>query len=161
MKFRYPFYKKKQKDPFIFLFVRNPIDWYESYFKYILKLKFKRFSSSINHLHPMSSLNDCYSEDFNIFIDNIIKKEPGYLTNLFARYVHSDKVSFIGKQENLAADLIEALGQTSLTFDERKILQFPEVNKSEEKRIDWSKKNYSLILRHEKLIYHKFKYTIY
>ena len=55
----------------------------------------------------MASLNNCYSKNFNTFIENILKKEPGYLTNLYARYIHSDKVSFIGKQENLAKDLTD------------------------------------------------------
>ena len=159
MKLRYPLHKKAT-DPFIFVFIRNPIDWYQSYFKYLFKVKFKEYSNSIYSLHPMASLNNCYSKNFNTFVENILKKEPGYLTNLYARYIHSDKVSYIGKQENLAKDLIEALKKTNLVFDERKILEFPAINKSEEQEIKWSQKNYDAILKHERLIFTRFNYDM-
>ncbi len=88
---------------FTFAFVRNPLTWYQSYWKY----KFKT-----NHWNPYRTLDaQCQADTFHKFLDNVIEKCPGFYSDFLIQYVgkESDPIDFIGKQENLVEDFLEAM----------------------------------------------------
>ena len=57
--------------------------------------------------HPNAMLNGLGSSDFNTFVSNVNRKRPGFVTEMYGWYVRPG-VHFVGRQENLAEDLIEA-----------------------------------------------------
>ena len=121
----------KDTTPFIFCFVRHPISWYESIWRYMYQSNFPHFGQqySVTRWHPLAMLNSYIDSDFNKFIDNILANRPGFASEVFGWYTLPG-INFIGKQENLIDDLIQILQMMNLDFDEHRIRTFGEVNKS-------------------------------
>jgi len=107
--------------PFMFCFVRHPLSWYESWFKYQSQSKrqWRPFGEprDIYNWHPNAILNGLGSPDFNQFVRNVINKRPGYVTELYGWYTRP-QIDFIGKQENLTEDFIKVLRIMNVGFDE-------------------------------------------
>jgi hypothetical protein len=119
--------------PFMFCFVRNPLDWYESFFNYNCEPGVNwRYEGDVhdpNNWHPNAQLNGLGSPDFNCFVRNVIKAYPGYVTEMYSRFA-APHVSFVGKQENLCDDLITVLKRLQIPFDEQFIRGFGKVGVS-------------------------------
>jgi hypothetical protein len=121
--------------PYIFCFVRNPLSWYESFFAFMSdpKIDWREWGSSASGpargWHPNYMLNGCCSSDFNTFVRNVIRKRPGYVTEFFGWYA-KPPIAFVGKQENLADDLIAALRGCKAEFDEDAIRRSAPLNVS-------------------------------
>jgi hypothetical protein len=112
---------------FSFCFVRNIIDWYESYWAY--RIKNNRISLDL----PLDWY--CWDIIFEKFVDNTMNYyRGGFLTTMYKLYVgeNLDRVDFIGRQENLSDDLIKALHMAGADFDERIIRETGMKNKSSE-----------------------------
>jgi len=121
--------------PFIFCFVRHPLKWYESWFKYMSQPA-RNWSDwgdekDLFRWHPNAVLNGCGADDFNQFVRNVVAKRPGYVSELYASYAQP-QVDFVGKQENLRADLVAVLKRLNLNFDEEFVMRHREVNASPE-----------------------------
>ena len=131
-----------KKEPFMFCFVRNPISWYESWFKYMSQptRNWRDWGgeNSIYGWHPNRMLNGVEADSFNELIENMIKKRPGYVTEMYGWYTEPP-MRFIGKQENLANDLIEVLKIMNLNFDEEYVRNYKKVGVSPKpsKEIVW------------------------
>lgn len=134
------FLKKKtglfgRNKPFMFCFVRNPIIWLESWFKYMSQPTQNWLSwgdeRDINKWHPNSVLNGVGHADFNQYIRNVIKKRPGYVTEMYGWYT-TPEIDYIGRQENLKEDLITILKSMELKFDESLVRNYPIVGGSRE-----------------------------
>lgn len=78
--------------------------------------------------HPNAVLNDLGSPSFNTFIENVLNTCPGYVSELFFSFTKPG-ISFIGKTENLVADMRTALSLSGLTPDEN-ALRLPPNNSS-------------------------------
>jgi len=126
--------------PFRFCFVRNPISWYESWWKYMMQNDWRNWGiqNAIFKWHPNSSPNGLGSDDFNEFVRNVLRVRPGYVTELYSSYAKPG-ISFIGKTESLVEDLIKVLTHLDLDFDEDKIRAEPKKNVSKTKAdlIEW------------------------
>jgi len=98
--------------PFIFCFVRHPLKWYESWFKYMSQPSRNWCAwgdeKDLFRWHPNAVLNGCGAPEFNQFVRNVVAKRPGYVSELYASYAQP-QVDFVGKQENLRADLVAVL----------------------------------------------------
>lgn len=117
--------------PFMFTFVRHPLSWYESWFRYQSQDKNNwRPWGREGVWHPNSPLNGLGDPDFNEFVRKVVRHRPGYVSQLFSSYT-SPEVSFIGKQENLRADLCQALRAANERFDEDFIMTSAPVGVSE------------------------------
>lgn len=148
-----------EKLPYTFCFVRHPLKWYESYYKFMCQLNWRKWGGEYNYQfwHPNSSLNGLKADSFNGFVSNVISKRPGYVTELFGWYTLSN-ISFVGKQEFLVDDLITALKNADIDFDEDFIRNFPSknVSKNPKQRIVWDeslrmeieKQEYASLLRY-------------
>ena len=111
-------YLNTRTKPFMFSFVRHPLSWYESWFKYMsMAVKSWRAHGAEIDLkgrtwHPNAALNELGSSDFNTFVRNVVRARPGYVTEMFGWYTKG--ADFVGKQENLADDLYRALDTMGL-----------------------------------------------
>ncbi len=129
--------------PFMFCFVRHPLSWYESWFKYMsqpaVHWKYWGDASSPWKWHPNAVLNGLGSSDFNQFVRNVVQARPGYVTELFGWYT-KPSMDFIGKQEHLVEDLIRVLKRMDLSVDEDGLRRHAPVGVSPEpeQRITWA-----------------------
>lgn len=110
---------------FMFTFVRNPLSWYESWYKYQMQdtRRWTTFGSegAFSDWHPNAVLNQLGNNEFNTFVANVLRKRPGYVSELFFSYT-TPEVGFVGKQENIRIDLCNALLLGNEKFDEDLIM---------------------------------------
>ena len=130
------------RQPFIFAFVRNPLTWYESWFKYMSRTGLQwgpaGDANDLNHWHPCAGLNGLGDTDFNQFVRNVIREQPGFVTQMYGGYTRSP-VRFVGRMENLRDDLVRVLLEMGLAFDEQAIREAPPINTAFESQntIQW------------------------
>jgi hypothetical protein len=119
---------------FVFCFVRHPLSWYESWFRYMSQpsRRWRNWGDETDVLrwHPAAPLNGTGSDDFTTFVQNAIRKRPGFVTEMYGQYATS-AVSFVGRQESLREDLKTALARSGLSIDEELLRESAPVNQSE------------------------------
>ena len=123
--------QQTSKVPFCFCFVRHPVCWYESWWRYMNARAGTDWAAESDLLgwHPCAAIKHLGADSFEQFVRNVIQHRPGFATELFAQYAQP-RISFIGKQENLADDLIDVLQQLNITFDEQRIREHAAINVS-------------------------------
>jgi hypothetical protein len=135
-----------------FCFVRNPLKWYESWWRFMESKNWKRWGLQgfANAWHPNSVLNGLGSEDFNQFVRNVARIRPGYVTELYSRYT-DERIDFIGRQESLVNDFITVLHELNVTFDEQQIRELAPVNvsKTPKARVQWDPQLRDLMTKFE------------
>jgi hypothetical protein len=107
---------------FTFCFVREPLKWYESWWRFRQMNKWRPLGdeSDFHRWYPTSTLNGLGSPDFNTFMHNVNRKRPGFVTEMYGWYVRPG-VTFVGKQESLKRDLLEAFALMKLPIDPARI----------------------------------------
>ncbi len=132
--------KQIDRSPYMFCFVRHPLRWYESFWRYMSKHKWPKLGNKydVNNWHPKALLNGTENNDFNQFMRNVLTTRPGFVTEMYGWYT-LPAVNFIGKQEYLTDDLIIVLKQLNVRFDEERIRKYHRVNSSKTKsnKIVW------------------------
>lgn len=118
--------------PFVFCFVRDPITWYESFWRYMTSRHWPLLGDPLNHIrwHPCSPLNGLGSNNFSTFMRSVNKHRPGFVTELYARYTLPG-IGHVGRQESLEADLIAILRILGLHIDDQTLSNLPRINTSE------------------------------
>ncbi len=111
---------------FKFCFVRNPLLWYESWWRFA---GHRREVWERGRWHPQRPIDACGDADFSTFIENVLRERPGYVTEMYSWY--TDGADFVGKCEQLAEDLIAAMKEAGITVNEDGIRQAPRVNVSQ------------------------------
>ena len=117
---------------FAISFVRKPLDWYSSYWSFRSRKGARR-----DEKFPADGL---WSDDFDQFVNNLLDAFPGgFVTTLYQFYLgrDADKVDFIGRQEHLADDLVQALTLAGEDFDEAALRATERRNQSPPK---WKKR---------------------
>ena len=128
--------------PFMFCFVRHPLSWYESWYKYMEQPKnqWRDWGSDngAHNWHPNSLLNGLDPSDFPDMMRKINFRRPGYVTELFGWYTKSE-IDFVGKQENLVDDLVTVLKTLNENFDEDFVRNYGKVGVSPtaEQGVEW------------------------
>jgi hypothetical protein len=123
------------RQPSMFCFVRHPLAWYESYYSYMSNpdVAWRSWGRSASgpgrKWHPNFMLNGCGAPEFNEFVRNVIRRRPGYVSELFGWY-DKPPILFVGRQENLANDLATALRLCGAEFDEEAVRSAAPVNVS-------------------------------
>ncbi|HRV93786.1 MAG TPA: sulfotransferase family 2 domain-containing protein [Anaerolineae bacterium] len=150
------------QSPYIFCFVRHPLKWYESFWRYMCAQNWPRLGNQydVNDWHPNAILNGLGDPEFNQFVRNIIAKRPGFVTEMYGWYTWSG-VNFVGKQERLVEDLLTVLRQLNVTFDEDRIRNYRPVNVSSQKnsnKIVWDESLHNEILRLESAAIRRYCY---
>lgn len=102
---------------FVFAFIRNPLSYYRSYWTYKMEYGWDPCNTFDMHYHtPL----------FEEFVQKVTAEYPGWITRLFQEYIgsfESPRIHFIGKQETLTNDLLEALEQAGEEVDDQLIRQ--------------------------------------
>ena len=124
-----------------FCTIRDPITWYESWFKYNLKNNLASGKEEGNYLnwHILSPLTECNNENFNRYMYCINKTHPGFVTYLFRSYIINTKI-YIIRFENLIEDLEKffVINKFNLNFEDLK--NTPPINVSDNMNIVWDEK---------------------
>ena len=103
---------------FTFTFVRHPLSWYESWWKFQAGI-WCEFEPGV--WHPQRVLEPCRSDDFSEFIRLCIELEPGYVSRMYEWYIGppgQQFVDFVGRYEGLVDDLVRVLTILDRPFDE-------------------------------------------
>ncbi|MBI3649420.1 MAG: sulfotransferase family 2 domain-containing protein [Acidobacteria bacterium] len=119
------------KHDFIFTFVRHPLSWYESWWKFQTWLDWVEHEPGV--WHPQRILKPCAANDFSEFIRLCIKHEPAYVSRMYEWYIGpqgAEFVNFIGYFERLVEDLVRVLKLLCIDFDETLLRNQPSANVS-------------------------------
>ncbi|WP_282206076.1 tetratricopeptide repeat protein [Kitasatospora fiedleri] len=95
---------------FVGAFVRDPLEWYRSYWSY-------RMEKGWRPQYPLDE--HCESDDFETFVRRAVTTLPGALGNIYASYAGEPgaEVDFVGRQENLQEDFARFLDLAGERFD--------------------------------------------
>lgn len=131
------------KLPFTFCFVRHPVSWYESAWRFLPTIPQAKRATWINAekrlkriMHPFGIACRCLHSDFNHFVHNILQAFPGYVTWIYTLFAPPE-VSFVGKQESLTNDLIAVLRDRGFQFDQELVRTHPRANESQSFPVKW------------------------
>jgi len=122
---------------FVFTFVRHPLTWYASFWKFRWKAAEARGRPVEEGLQEDARrcdepIDECLVDErgrprpFAAFMEQCLARHPGFLSHKYALY--TDKAHFIGRQESLCIDLLAALRQSGAVFDAQIIRRMPKVN---------------------------------
>lgn len=135
-----------------FCFVRHPLGWYESWWKYMQGARWREWGQPDDkyHWHPCLALNNRGHGDFNAFVAKVLEEHPGFVTELYGRYTDHG-IHFVGKQENLMSDLIHVLHLLGVNADPEYVQRIPLTNASPRlwSPIRWDQGVFSRALRLE------------
>lgn len=142
-----------------FSVVRNPLKWYESWFKYQKSKDFKDWGSdtSLYEWHVTSPLNGIKSEEFNAFVSAIHEKAPGYVTQLFTSFVPSQSVIAL-KNETIREDFLSFCERFDLTVNEANVRQSKPFGVSPAADIEWERAVFERTVELEKAAFVRFGY---
>jgi hypothetical protein len=96
---------------YLFAFVREPLAYYKSTWKWMKQSHAIRGEQSIpsrQRWHPFKSVFGMYSSDFNEWFGRVLVQEPAWYTRLLESYLGPEGgefVDFIGRTETLFDDL--------------------------------------------------------
>ncbi len=131
---------RQAKFPFCFCFVRHPLGWYESWWRYMCGRSGTDWAgeNDLQSWHPCGILRDTGDPNFSQFVRNVNQKRPGFVTELYSLYTQ-EGIDFVGTQERLVDDLIVALQQLNVRFDEQRLRESRRVNSSRQQEfpIQW------------------------
>lgn len=137
---------------FRFCFVRHPLKWYESWWKYMCGIGWNDWGDPADPegWHPNIALNGLGSEDFNQFVRNVAQARPGYVSELYFSYVKPG-ISFVGKTENLTEDFLKVLALRGLPIDQKSAETTDPMNASKPPRepIIWDPELREIVMRLE------------
>ncbi len=125
--------------PYCFCFVRHPLDWYESWWRYMCGRSGAHWAaeSDLTSWHPCGRLRTLGDPDFATFVQNVNSVSPGFVTELFGLYTQPG-IQFIGRQESLVDDLVTVLQRLDVRFDEQQLRESQRVNTSRmQLRTEW------------------------
>jgi hypothetical protein len=124
---------RMQPDCFRFCFVREPLHWYESYWRFMQSLDWNwdKWGDEKDPYkwHPCSMLNSLGNSDFNTFMAEVNRKRPGFVTEMYGWYVRPG-IGFVGRQEHLQEDLVKAFALMKLDYDPIKALAVEPLNET-------------------------------
>lgn len=124
---------------FVFAFVRHPVDYYLSVWKFLTDSDRNTSRRRLGQLakkglwHPHGKAASLYKPDFCEWVDAILEAEPAWATRLFESYVGPEGgefCQFIGRTETLRSDLAQLLIHFNYRIDPADLLKVPKANKS-------------------------------
>ncbi len=94
---------------FKFCFVREPDDWYMSYFNWRKKTGWIKDTNEYTHTLDI----DCHADEFDLFMANVNKKHPDFCETMMQKY--SEGCHFVGDFNNLRRHMSLALKLAGFT----------------------------------------------
>jgi Sulfotransferase family len=120
----------QEQHPYVFTFVRHPLSWYESWWKFQAGT-WTIFEPGV--WHPQRTLESCRADDFSEFIRLCIEHEPSYVSRMYEWYIGPvgfEFVNYVGRYENLINDLVQVLTVLDQTFDVEILRKLDPINVS-------------------------------
>jgi len=147
------------KDYNYFAVIRNPLTWYESFYKHLKRNNYKNYGSVANSYkwHVWACFNDIEHDDFNSFIAEILKNYPGYLTYLYNSYLLNSGAFYL-KKESLRDDLYKLGKVLNINFSEELIFSSEKRNTSDQEKILWNEENFKKVILQESTLFDKYNY---
>ncbi len=145
--------------PRIVCVVRHPLSWYESWFKFQTARDWKTWGTrgDLRDWHAMADMNANAAPDFNAFMRNVNHNTPGYVTQLFARYVYGSGAEAL-HNETLAEDLVAFCQRVGLPVDSAAILAAPRLGESPAARIEWDPDVLRETIENERAAFRRYGY---
>ena len=156
----YPKRPAAAEKPFFISFVRHPLRWYESMFKYCRQRGWPYHGSrdySPFSWGAISWLNGIRADSFGAYLKQILGTRRGFLTDLYAEYT-GPMVDFVGRTERLADDLVEILGKKGLAFDPENIRNQPPLNTTPCEPLSWDAGIRKEIIQTEWALFERYNY---
>jgi len=121
-----------------FCVVRNPISWYESWYKYQCHRDWRQWgmAGNLSRWHVMAGLNMNKPLNFNDFMERVNQQIPGFVTQLFSRYVLGAQ-SYVLKIETIRVNLVQMCRESGLVLDDQEVLRSPKLGVSPETEVWW------------------------
>lgn len=147
------------KDLTYMVVVRNPLTWYESWFKYQCSRDFRKWGSRGNILkwHVMSPINGVVHSDFNEFVQSVHRAHPGFVTSLYASYTTGSAATIL-KNESIREDFSSINRKLQLGVPETSIFESAKYGESPKQEIVWDQKVFEETLRLEQSCFQAFEY---
>jgi hypothetical protein len=148
--------------------IRNPINWYESWYKYQkARSSFNNGGyitkwgdmNSLTNWHVMSVLNDIKFDSFDSFVNEILERNPNFVSQLYYRYIIHPQ-TIILKLENLVIDFRKEISKLSINQNELSLNYFPRIRPSEINELVWKEKTLDKLLNAEKFFFNKYDYHV-
>jgi hypothetical protein len=119
-----PIWELDRQGRFSFAFVRDPLAWWGSEWKFRRFHGYKEFRD-----HPYDRWLDL---GFDRFLERVVEECPGYLSRVLDDLLgqEGDSLDFIGRYENLTEDLVKALRFANESFDEEALRSVSTTNES-------------------------------
>lgn len=157
---RYPKRPAPCEKPFLFSFVRHPLRWYESMFKYSRKRGWPYHGNqkySPVSWSALSWLNGIETESFMEYVCEVFRRRPGFLTDLYAEYT-GPMVGFVGRTERLTEDLEKIMEKRGIKIDRRLMRKIPPQNVSSQEPLVWDSGVRKEIVLAENSIFQRYGY---
>jgi hypothetical protein len=130
-------------EAFKFCFVRHPFGWIKSFYRFQTERDWPDWDGLGNQWskygnsdwHPTSLLHKLPHGSFNQFLNAVIDQRPGFVYELFSWYTGSG-IDFVGKQETLATDFLDALNQAGISAVAKSIREREPVNVSNKQSLN-------------------------
>jgi hypothetical protein len=112
-----------RQDVSTFAFVRHPLTLHQSYWRF-------KMGAGWDARNPFDL--DVQTDHFERFVENTLRRHPGWVSQMYEDYVGPPEreISFIGRFECLADDLVRALTTFGIPFDESRLRGTPPINAS-------------------------------
>ena len=146
-------------DPKFFCVVRNPLTWYESWYKFQIARNFEKWGSvgDPGKWHVMSALNDLVTDDFNQFMENVNTRVPGFVTSLYAMYTANSGATAV-RLENIHVEMADFLTKSGIAVAPEKLKAKEKENVSPEIRIAWDPDLRERTIRNEIAAFSRYGY---
>ena len=125
--------------PYLFFaVVRNPLQWYESWFKYQRKHQFRTWGAvgEPAHWHSMAAANLGPFDDFNAFMDAMNTTVPGFVGQLYAAYTLNSGARVL-RSETVREDLWKLNQDWTLGLNRADVFESAAENVSPKAPILW------------------------
>jgi hypothetical protein len=152
----------------VFAFVRHPFEWLRSYWRFREGARIASGHGPVEKWQPHyaahhinQQVDYCAHWEFEVFLERVLERCPGYVSRMFDAYVGSRdfEISFIGTQENLCEDLVRALRLHGEVFDEAALRATPHSNVSSGPDVTCSPRLYQRVCDAEKVAMERFEYA--
>ncbi len=146
--------------PFTFCFVRHPLAWYESFWKYRTRPGGPRRSIPLqDDWQPMRQLIACKADTFDEFMQNILERTPGWVSRYYEWLIGDGRfIDMIGRVETFANDLSGALSRFGVSIAAEDIAEMPHKNVSIKSDITWDNGIRREVLAAESVAINRFHY---
>ena len=109
-------------DKQVFAFVRHPATFIKSLWEQRARIKKNKHGHRFNWQEYLRLEKECQSEDYNIFVKNILQGR-NYVQDYYKHYTDMYPSVQFGKMESLVLDFMNILKRNDERFDEKNILK--------------------------------------